>query len=180
MSRHEFPGNSRIRFDTALHMMLSDRADNCLVCGRERDPHVELPLVAQWSCGVALDYKVVNDFDRRHDYFGYRKVLDIPEAWLSVWGSGPLWNEAVLDKAEQLVLRGKRPWYCYRCGEHYCVECGSLFDIPYQADYLDHERLVFSTFHLKQGRYRCYNHECRLFTVTPDLTGPTVAQLFGR
>jgi hypothetical protein len=156
------PARKRVLFDKKLNEMLEYDLV-CLTCGRYIEPDDELPLVAQWSCGVALNNRVIRDFDRQHDYFDAYKVLDDPEAWLSIWGPEPMWNAAILRKAVRLIEEGIRPWYCYHCGGHYCAECVTPYDIPYQADFLDWKGIVDHTAHLKLRRNRCHNEGCRLY-----------------
>lgn len=52
------------------------------------------------------------------------------------WGEDSKWTGVAIDKAKADYLDGKRPWFCYVCGERKCSECGSPINHPMGSDTL--------------------------------------------
>ena len=128
---------------------------SCIICGAPYGKYGEFRLVAQQPRGFTIGEP------------GKPRIAgkEIPSAeaeledGTALYAWGELSEPEILKKLVEAVLNREHPWFCMKCGQRVCSECGAPLGQPPGSDIIgdDFQRCHVPIFPIP---YKCTNPSC--------------------
>lgn len=109
-------------------------ADSCVICGRSWSVAGNM-IVSQNARGVGLSGTPIGGGGKKKQY----KSLPLNHTrteFMVFWGEAGFWNDTSMQKAVEVYLRNRHPWFCSYCGKRTCSVCGEPLILPVGSDYI--------------------------------------------
>lgn len=106
---------------------------HCILCKKTIEEVGGRRITAQHFRGITFS---VNRRGGGNPPYRSIKLSEYP-FYLVIWGERSLWNQEAVQRATDAFHKGKKPWFCQKCGRRTCSICGAPINYPMASDLLN-------------------------------------------
>jgi hypothetical protein len=146
-------------------------AETCVVCGLPHRKDTGARIVAGLHSDVSLDTQAVIPY-WMVDSETLCRARRLPRKLGGgvLMGCGKAATREALDRAQQAIAEGLRPWICQKCDGPLCPECGAVLTVAVARDVIDDNGEGSHVPVIAGFAARCSNPECDVTPPKPVLT----------